>query len=75
LTGREIGKTTFSGRSDVELIIQKYEIKAGGLFTSSYVTYEIQTKPFEWQVARKFTDFYWLRKQLRKMFPGIMVSI
>lgn len=70
-----MGKTSFSGRTDVELVVPKFEIKAGGLFTSSYVTYEIVTKPFDWQVSRRFTDLFWLRKHLRRMFPGIMVYI
>ena len=41
-------------------------VKEGGLFTSNYVTYAINTYPQCWEVRRKDADFYTLRKFLCK---------
>ena len=37
-------------------------IKAGGIFSSSYLHYKIYTETLGWTVLRKDADFYFLRK-------------
>ena len=33
----------------------------GGFFSSSYVTYSINTIPFNFNVRKRYSDFEWLR--------------
>lgn len=47
----------------------------GGLFSSNYMTYTIQTKPIEYLVERKLADFFWLRNILCREYPGVYVGI
>lgn len=41
-----------------------------GVFTNSYIVYEVVTSPMNWSVSRRYSDFDWLRKTLVKMYPG-----
>ena len=48
-------------------------VKEGGLFSSNYITYTINTYPQCWEVKRKDADFYTLRKMLGKQFNYIII--
>jgi len=49
-------------------------VKDGGIFSSNYLSFLIQTKGvINWEVRRKETDFYFLKKILAKQFPHIIV--
>ena len=53
--------------------IQDYDIKKGGLFDSNYAMFIVKTRPYQWEVKRRYTDFDWLRKTLMRMYPGYIV--
>ena len=48
-------------------------LKAGGLFSASYLHYKVFTEPMGWTVLRKDADFYILRKYLSKHFPYVVI--
>ena len=48
-------------------------MKSGGLFSSSYLLYKINTEPEGWKIYRKDQDFYFLRKLLRNLYPYIVI--
>jgi hypothetical protein len=41
-------------------------IKDGGIFTTNYITYKIETEPLHYEVRRKDADFFFLRKILNR---------
>jgi len=47
----------------------------GGLFSASYIQYQVTTMPFGWSVKRRFSDFFWLRNVLQKAHLGYVVRI
>jgi hypothetical protein len=47
--------------------------KEGGMFSSNYITYTVISLPNNWDVKRKDSDFYFLRKSLTKQFPHILI--
>ena len=49
------------------------ELVKGGLLSSSYITYRVITKPYNWTVKRRFSDFFWLRNTLAKLYPTTIV--
>lgn len=49
------------------------EVKQGGLFSSNYIVYTVQTKGLKWKATRKDAEFYTLRKVLIKEFPHILI--
>lgn len=57
----------------VEIRVNEGVVKEGGIFSSNYVTYKITTSPLNWEVRRKDTDFFFLRKILLRQFPHIVV--
>lgn len=44
-----------------------------GIFTANYVTYQVVTMPFNYQVERRFRDFYWLHSMLERDYPGYYI--
>jgi len=48
-------------------------IKEGGIFSANYILYKVYTSPLEWEVKRKDSDFYTLRKVLLRQFPHIII--
>ena len=34
------------------------------MFHSNFVTYQVKTTPFDWEVTRRYSDFAWLREVL-----------
>lgn len=44
-----------------------------GFFSKNYINYTITTKPFKYQVNRRYSDFLWLRNILVRDFPGCYI--
>ena len=49
------------------------EVKGGGLFSKSYVTYLVETKPLGFQVRRRFSDFIWLHDILKSLYINCVI--
>jgi hypothetical protein len=58
---------------NVDVNVRNYEKKSGGLYSASYIVYRIQTFPCNWDVTRRFNDFYWLHDSLTKLYPGYAI--
>lgn len=44
-----------------------------GFFSKNFINYTIHTKPFGYEVQRRYSDFLWLRNILVRDFPGCYV--
>ena len=70
----EYGKTTvneFTGFTDKEGIVVKIsspEKKEGGIFSKSYVSYLVETEPFDFKTRKRYSDFLWLRNTLALVY-------
>ena len=70
----KISETTeISTKNDVEITISDPQKTEGGLFSKSYITYLIKTKPFQFEVRRRFRDFNWLRGILTSQYPNCII--
>ncbi|CAD8184943.1 unnamed protein product [Paramecium pentaurelia] len=67
-------KKEFLLSNEIKVQITKYQRIPGGIFTSSYYSYTVQTDPIGWIVQRRYSDFLWLRELLCKIYPGINVA-
>ena len=45
----------------------------GGFFSRSYVTYELNTIPFNSKVRRRYSDFEWLRIIISNLYPNMVI--
>lgn len=48
-------------------------IKEGGIFGSNTLYYRVVTEPMGYEVMRKDSEFYSLRRMLVKAFPHVIV--
>ena len=63
-----------SKAKDIAVSVTNPEILKQGVFSFSYLTYEVSTQPFGWQVRRREKDFEHLREYLIKHYPTQLVS-
>ena len=57
----------------IKILVTDGSLKAGGLFSSSYLQFKVSVDPLGWTIIRKDADFYLLRKILCKMHPYLIV--
>lgn len=63
----------FMQKKSFHVSLKKFsKVSSGGIFKSQYVLYEIETSE-NWAVKRRFTDFLWLHKNLKKAYPGLPI--
>ncbi len=61
-----------------KIFISKYRLKKGGLFSSSYISYYIETSLIfssipKLEVQRKFNDFEWLQNYLKNQYINCII--
>ena len=65
LNCKKLEKTQLND-NEIKVIVDKPTAVEGGMFTKSYIKYEITTEPFGWKVERRYSDFDALRKLIQK---------
>ena len=72
LNCKKLEKTQLND-NEIKVIVDKPTAVEGGMFTKSYIKYEITTEPFGWKVERRYSDFDALRKLIQKYYPSFYV--
>ena len=67
---RKIGKSPLNDK-EVTIIIKNPKAIETSIFKSNYISYEVFTDATQWLVTRRYSDFDWLRKTLKKIHPGL----
>lgn len=61
----------------VDIVVDNGLVKEGGIFSASYMTYNVSTSSpdgsVKYDVRRKDADFLFLRKHLKRCFPHIII--
>ena len=59
----------------IEITASNGLVSEGGMFSSSYITYKVQTSGagIDYDVRRRDSDFYFLKKHLLRCFPHIII--
>ena len=57
----------------IKVIIQNPKNSEKSLLSTQYTLYEVCTKPLNWFVHRRYSDFDWLRNILCKLFPRLFI--
>ena len=70
LNCRKIQKSVLNDKK-VTITIQNPKAVETSIFQSNYIIYEIITDVTQWQVTRRYSDFDWLRKTLKRIHPGL----
>ena len=62
-----------SEKDNLIITLSLPQLKEGGLFSKSYVTYLVETKPLGFQVRRRFSDFIWLHDILKSLYINCVI--
>ena len=65
--------TNFSNKEGIIVTISSPEKKEGGIFSKSYVSYLVQTDPFEYRTRKRYSDFLWLRNSLAMVYSHCVI--
>ena len=75
----EFGKTSlmnytpFSEKEDIVVKISSPEKIDGGIFSKSYISYLVETEPFNFKTRRRYSDFLWLRRKLSLIYSQCVI--
>ena len=66
-------KTQISNINKIKIKLGYPLVVEGGFFSRGYVTYSINTIPFDLKVRKRYSDFVWLRDILCIIYPNMIV--
>jgi sorting nexin-7/30/sorting nexin-8 len=66
-------KSALSPYENIEITISDPKNVEGGLFSKSYTTYLVETKPLNYSVRRRYSDFEWLRNILMSQYINCII--
>ena len=66
-------KTKISSYEKIEITISDPNTVEGGYFSKSYTTYLVETKPLNYSVRRRYSDFEWLRNILMNQYINCII--
>ena len=69
---RKLDKTELSEKN-ISIEVKNPAEKAGGMFSKSFILYDVVTTPMNWSVQRRFSDFDSLRQIIVKYYPSYLV--
>ena len=69
---RKLEKTQLND-NEIKVVVGNPTTVEGGMFSKSYIKYEVTTQPFNWTVERRYSDFDSLRKLIQKFYPSFYV--
>ena len=65
--------TDFSHKEGIEVRVSSPEKVEGGIFSKSYVSYLVETQPFEFKNRKRYSDFLWLRNTLALIYSHCVI--
>ena len=65
--------STLSTRKNIIVNVAFPEKKEGGIFTKSYVTYCVNTLPWDYKVRKRYSDFEWLKNILSIIYTNQVI--
>ena len=65
---QQIEKSELSKYDNIEIKINSYKLVDNGFFSKSYYNFQIETKPLNYNVNRRYSDFEWLKEKLSIIF-------
>ena len=65
--------STLSTRKNITVNVAFPEKKEGGIFSKSYITYLVDTKPWDFKSRKRYSDFEWLRNILNVIYTNQVI--
>ena len=65
--------TQFSDKDNIVVKVTNPEKVSGGIFSKSFISYTLETQPFNFKTKKRYSDFLWLRKTLSLMYSNCII--
>ena len=65
--------TQFSDKDNIIVKVSNPEKVSGGIFSKSFISYTLETQPFNFKTKKRYSDFLWLRKTLSLMYSNCVI--
>jgi sorting nexin-7/30/sorting nexin-8 len=65
--------TQFSDKNDITVKLSNPEKVSGGIFSKSFISYTVETQPFNFKTKKRYSDFLWLRNTLSLMYSNCVI--
>ena len=65
--------TQFSDKDNIVVKVTNPEKVSGGIFSKSFISYTLETQPFNFKTKKRYSDFLWLRKTLSLMYSNCVI--
>jgi len=65
--------TEFSNKDDIYVKLSNPEKVNGGIFSKSFISYTVETFPFDFKTKKRYSDFLWLRNTLSLMYSNCVI--
>ena len=66
-------RNEISSQFNLIITLSQPKVTEGSLFTKSFITYLVETKPLGLQVRRRFSDFIWLHDILKSLYINCII--
>jgi len=63
----------FSNKANIVVKVSNPEKVSGGIFSKSFISYTVETKPLGFITKKRYSDFLWLRKTLSLMYSNCVI--
>ena len=63
----------FSNKDNIIVKVSNPEKVSGGIFSKSFISYDVETQPFDFKTKKRYSDFLWLRKTLSMMYSNCVI--
>jgi hypothetical protein len=65
--------TTLSTKKNIQITVGFPEKNEGGMLSKSFISYLVNTQPFNYEVRKRYSDFVWLRSTLKKIYINCVI--
>ena len=65
--------TNFSYKENITVKLSNPEKVSGGIFSKSFISYTVETFPFNFKTKKRYSDFLWLRNTLSLMYSNCVI--
>ena len=78
-TGDYMGKcqaseiTSFSNINNIRVKLSSPKKIEGGIFKKAFISYDVTTEPFKFQMTKRYSDFLWLKNMLSLIYVNCVI--
>ena len=65
--------TSFSNINNIRVKLSSPKKIEGGIFKKAFISYDVTTEPFKFQMTKRYSDFLWLKNMLSLIYVNCVI--